>query len=443
MSENRRSLRIRFGTSATLGVLAAFLVLALTGCTKPLPAPAYPQGYTPVTQFNTDSWNYDLHHVSNFMYGQMWYFNFVDEANDISGVVSFGANVSTNPLISSQSNYTNAMAMLIQNPAAGAPFRVWSESYPLSVPGNFYGSPTFSEGPGVHELENPSGYIDVLDPADPEGDILANTYHIVGSVSANGKMISWDLTYERQAPGWIPWMDWPFPYVLDLFGPSWMTYHMNMSSAKVNGTFVTYDGAKLVTYDIVDAKGYHDGFYGEFLFTNLAWNWADYKQRDESGNVDFSVVVHKPSGPAYSCEGGWDECLPGNLMVYNEGTVYDFYRSEINIDFITWAHDEEFNADYATEEIITAENDGNYLCLHWNELPGRLEKALWDLPTPLPDNRTFEMISQFDGAFYQKSAGGECGECANACGAECPACGSLIKNIDGVGWSDYVSLPSE
>jgi len=445
MSKNNISLRIRFCIFAPLAVLAGLLLLVLTGCPPaPTPsAPPYPQGYTPVTQFNTDSWNYDLYHKSSFMYGQMWYFNFVDEANDISGVVSFGANVSENPLIADQSNSANAMAMIIPNPAVREPFRVWSEKYPLSVPGNFYGSPTFSEGPGVYEYQNPAGYIDVLDPADPEGDILANTYHTAGSVTENGKMIAWDLTYERLgAPGWIPWKDWPFPYVLDLFGPSWMTYHMNMSSAKVNGTFVIYDGEELVTYDIVDAKGYHDGFYAELLFTNIAWNWADYKQWDESGNLDFSVVLHKPSGPAYSCEGGWDDCVPGNLRVYNEGTVYDFYRPEINIDYVAWAHDPEFNADYPTEEIITAENDTEYLCLHWTELPGRLEKALWDLPDPMPDNTTFEMISQFDGAFYAKSGGGECGACALACGAECPACGTIVKDINGVGWSDYVSLPS-
>lgn len=442
MRAPRRSRTGSVGPVCGFLLILTVLWIGWAGCAPMPPAPPHPLGDTAPTQFNTDSYNYDLNHRSNFLYGQMWYFNFVNEVNDIAGVVSFGLAQGDNPLFADQANYSNAMAMVIPNPSVREPFRVWSEHFPLSVPGNFYGSPTFSEGPGVYELQNPAGFIDVLDPADPEGDFLADTYRTAGSVSENGKTISWDLKYERLgAPGWVPWENWPWPYVLGLFGPSWMTYHMHMSSARVNGTFVTDDGQERVEYDIVDAKGYHDGFYGECLFTDIWWNWLDYKQWDESGNLDLSVVLHKPSGPLYECQGGWTECTPGNLRVYSGGEVYDFYRPEIEIQFFGWTLDPEFHAEHPTEEIITAENDTHYLCLHWVGLPGRMEKALWDLPWPLQDNVTFEFISQFEGAFYQKTPGGDCSSCDGNCAQPCPSCGTLLKEINGIGWSDYVGRP--
>jgi hypothetical protein len=54
---------------------------------------------------------------------------------------------------------------------------------------------------------------------------------------------------------------------------------------------------------------------------------------------------------------------------------------------------------------------------------------------------TFEFISQFEGAFYEKAPGGDCSACDEDCSAPCPSCGTLLKEIDGIGWSDYVGRP--
>jgi hypothetical protein len=53
---------------------------------------------------------------------------------------------------------------------------------------------------------------------------------------------------------------------------SWLVY---MPGARVNGQ-VTVDGH---VYEM-DAPGYHDHNWGEWIFTDALWNWAQYAEPD-------------------------------------------------------------------------------------------------------------------------------------------------------------------
>src|SRR5512139_1130553 len=112
---------------------------------------------------------------------------------------------------------------------------------------------------------------------------------------------------------------------------------MQMENEVVNGTFHVRDGVNETTYELVNAKGYHDGFYSEFVFSIFEWNWIDFKQDN------LSVHLLYPYAPVYSCQDGWETCAPGNLrVVYNnslEEKEYNFYRRcDIDKNEITIAY---------------------------------------------------------------------------------------------------------
>lgn len=370
------------------------------------------------TQANTDAYNYYNYQdgVADFVYNQLWYFNFLDDrgtpevSDDLAGVAAYGLANPENLLTGG--GVANSFGMIIRQPSEGESFPVYSEQWDPSVPGNFSASTTFLPGPGP-ELENPGGTIDV---------ISEDHYHLVGRAVEGDREIRWDLDYERGlGVGWRPWVSWPVPYTMGIF-PAWIDYHMQMANAAVNGTFYVKDGTEEVTYTLTNAKGYHDGFYSEFVFSIFEWDWLDFKQDN------LSVHLLHPHAPLYSCEGGWETCTPGNLrVVYDDGAQvkeFNFYRGktsaekQIRINYDALAVDPRYPAvQYPTEETITAlDEDGNELILHWTLI--RYMIVYFDVPAPFYDTVTFEIIADFSGTFYEAAT-------------------ETTVPIAGTGWADW------
>jgi hypothetical protein len=367
-------------------------------------APPHPKvGFA--NQSNTDGLNYYNYKdgVGDFVYNQLWYFNFLDDngtsdtSDDIAGVAAYGL---ANPEdLFTGGALTNSFGMIIRESSLGESFPIFSEDYDPTVPGNFYASESFEPDEGF-ELENPGGSIDVISP---------DHYHIKGQVVKEDREIKWDLHYKRSiGQPWRPWVQWPVPKTMSII-PAWINYHMQMANAVVNGSFYVRDGENEVTYELVDSKGYHDGFYSEFVFSIFEWNWLDFKQDN------LSVHLLYPHSPVYSCKGGWETCTPGNLrVVYNDGgedKEFNFYRgcdldkNEISISYGEMAVDEEYpNVEYPTEAYITAiDEEGNILELQWTL--SRYMIVYFDVPDPFWDTVTFEIIADFSGSFYEASTG--------------------------------------
>ena len=377
----------------TLFICLVVMCIALAGC--PLPQePPYPDPGVPALYH--DAYHYTDYRdgVGDFVYIQLWNFSWLydnetplDASDDTYGVAAFGL---ANPehLMGSQ-GLTNALGLIIR-PGAQS-YTVNSPYYDPAVPGNFYASNTFAPGPG-NEMENPAGFIDVID---------ADTIHTAGEVTEGTVVISWDLTYTRiptLGGGWLPWVQWPLPYTLGLF-PAWMTYYVHMPNALVTGTFTVNDGVE-DTYELNGVKGYHDGFYGEAVFSDLEWDWLDYKQYSQSGYEDISVHMLHPHGPVYDCQGGWSPCTPGNLRVYYNGTEYNFTRKDddIVITYLDFSLDPEFSLQYPTEVNIHAwDAAGNDLDLTWTL--AHYMRVYYDVPDPFADNVTYEILADFDGTF--------------------------------------------
>ena len=380
-------------------------------------APSHPEVGI-ANQSNTDGFNYYNYKdgIGDFVYNQLWYFNFLDDKgtietqDDIAGVAAYGLANPENLLTGGA--ITNSFGMIIRDPSEGESFPIFSEDYDPTVPGNFYASKTFEPDEGF-ELENPGGTIDVLSP---------DHYHLTGQVIKEDREIKWDLNYKRSiGDPWRPWVVWPVPKTLG-FIPAWINYHMQMANAVVNGTFYVRDGTQEITYELVDAKGYHDGFYSEFVFSIFEWNWLDFKQDN------LSVHLLYPHAPVYSCQDGWETCTPGNLrVVYNDGIdekEYNFYRrcdldkNEISISYGNLAVDSRYpDVEYPTEAYINAiDEEGNMLTLNW--ILTRYMIVYFDVPDPFYDTVTFEIIADFSGIFYEASTG-------------------TYVPISGPGWSDW------
>lgn len=366
-------------------------------------------------QSNTDGYNYlsSKNGVGDFVYNQLWYFNFLDDrgtadnSDDIAGVAAYGLANPENK--ATGGGLTNAFGMIIRDPSVGASFPLFSDNYD---PSTFVASQTFEPEPGP-ELQNPGGTIDVITP---------DYYHITGQVIQQDREITWDLYYKRSLGGpWLPWVHWPVPKTLGLI-PAWITYHMQMANAVVNGTFTVRDGANQTTYTLNDVKGYHDGFYSEFVFSIFEWNWIDFKQ------TNLSVQLLYPHAPVYSCQDDWETCTPGNLRVVINTTgaqkEYNFYRgcdygkNQIDIKYGNLSIDPRYpDVKYPTQATVTAEDDdGNTLILQWSLL--RYMIVYFDVPDPFYDTVTFEIIADFTGTFHKADTG-------------------RTIPIAGTGWSDW------
>jgi hypothetical protein len=374
-----------------LGVMSAVLV----GC--PLPQePRYPDPGVPgLIHFGNHYEDYK-DGASDFVYIQLWNFSWIDHrgtpgdaSDDYYGVGAYGF---TNPdnLMASQGLATT-FGMIIR--PDGSDIQVNSEPYDPSVPGNFYASPTFAPAPGF-EMSNPAGQIDV---------ISADELHIFGDTTDGVNRFVWDLVYTRtpgMGEGWLPWQQWPFPDVLGLW-PSWLTYYEHMPCATVNGTFTVYEGTEApVTYTLVNAKGYADGFYGEQVYSDNLWDWVDYKQINEPGLENLSIHYLNLHGPSYECDGGWTTCEPGNLRVYHNGIEYNFtkHEGEITIEYLDYELDPDYGINYVKQErILASDAAGNVLDVIWTGK--QYKRVYYDVPNPFEDNLTYEILSDFEGTF--------------------------------------------
>ena len=399
---------MRVPRRVALGAAVAVLALGATACLPP--PPSHPTVGAPTVADDAYAYPGVKDGVGDFVYNQLWYFNFLDDrgdadpANDVLGVGAYGL---ANPDgLALQKGLTNAFGMIIRDPSEGASFNLFAPNVDPAVPGNFSASTTFAPGPGP-ELANPYGTIDV---------VSKDEYHVEGSVTQGPKTITWDLTYSRSSldlgNGWLPWVHWPMPPTLGLV-PGWIDYYMQMPNAWVDGTFVVDEGAGPVTYTLDHVKGYHDGFHSETVFSLFEWDWLDYKQ------ADLSVHLLHPHKPQYVCVGSGqvvNPCAPGNLRVFHDGAEYSFYRGQVDITYDATTHDPVYGVDYPTQETITATDvAGNHLDLHWTLV--RQLPVFYDVPAPFNDTVTYEIFATFSGTWT-------------------PAGGPAVP-ISGTGWCDW------
>lgn len=236
-------------------------------------------------------------------YTEWWYFNLYDVKDDIQAIMTYQV---ADPLNLTGQGVSD-MTVVVYD---GQTIIPESDLYPLSA---------FSASYSATDVTLGSNTILVTGP---------NRYLVQGS-SLDGRL-SWKLAYDRDTSSWFAGDH------IDVGPPSWeqMSWLLYMPRAKVSGILVI-DGR---TYNI-ECSGYHDHNWGEWNFSSVIWNWAQYSQPGLS--FDLGDFVGNPNGRA-------------SIDICGKRTV--FSASEYTLVHTKWAFDPVYNLPYPTQSVFTAEH---------------------------------------------------------------------------------------
>jgi hypothetical protein len=363
--------------------------------------PAFGKDTLPNLQARTDAFQYNSKTagVSSAAFVQSWSFSFLDFKNEIAGGLIAAVNNPDGRL--KLPSGTNTGAALIEKDRE---LFAWGKGWSPKKSREFHASSTFQPASGP-EFYNPGLSVDV---------ISENEYRIYGEslFPAENKKMRFDLSYRRfeeeLGSAWIPWENWPLERILGMYSSA-ITYYLHMPFAVVNGSVEVFDKIDSSrpdrTYNLKDAQGYHDGFYGKLLVTKYGWDWIDFKT-DE-------VAVHMiyTRSPSYSCK-TYSRCEPGDLriVVKSKGTTQEAFfskpRGELSLRYIETKKDtgKYSKLSHPTRVEVMAKNaKGEQLILNWERR--RVVRVAYDLKWPLPDAVAYSGLSDVNGEFI--SANGE------------------------------------
>jgi hypothetical protein len=344
-----------------LALLVALTMLRSHGIAMEIPPPV-PPTVSPVSptaleadvRLVDDGYHYqafaDGQHDSHYL--EWWYFNLFDAAQGLQAILTYAI---TDP--DNRSGHGVAQVVAVAYTAQGIVKAI-----------DGYAPDRFAASTVQADVQIDANAIQVLD---------ADTYRIVGA-SRDGRL-AWDLRYVRQGPSWfvtdreavgrLPWEQ-----------TSWLVY---MPAAQVTGQ-VTVDGH---LYPI-NAPGYHDHNWGEWIITEALWNWAQYAEP----GLAFAIgdVMRQPVGSA-------------TVEVHGERT--HFIKEQWHLSHLRWAFDAENRRWYPLQTLLHAEHETRRLLVHLQTI--ETQPLQGDLPWPLADLVVYEQTAHVEGELWEKTAEGQ------------------------------------
>jgi len=314
--------------------------------------------HTALPQANNVTLVDDSYHYSGWVNGQhdgsyieWWYFNFYDTQQNVQGIVTYF-------IVDPQNLTGHGLAQVAA--VAYTPNGVVREI-------DVYPANAFSASFKRADVQIGGNSIQVKDP---------NIYQLTGQ-SVNTRL-QWNIQYTRQMDPWFA-ADRMSVGTLSWESMDWLVY---MPRALVEGQFVI-DGH---VYSI-NASGYHDHNWGEWIFSNALWNWAQYSQPGLAFGVgDF---IGQPAGMA-------------SIEVDGQRTV--FSKAQYKLLHLQWAFDRENQKWYPSQTIFWAENESAVVVLTMRAI--NTEPLRGDLPFPLPDVIIYEQTASYDGLIWKKDSAG-------------------------------------
>jgi hypothetical protein len=207
----------------------------------------------------------------------------------------------------------------------------------------------------------------------------AGTYHVTGA-TLDGRL-AWDLEYapdpdSDSAP-------WPAFDRRQVGRYAWerMSWLIQMPRARVAGT-VTLDGQP----HAIDATGYHDHNWGEWIPTDALWNWAQLSTQRLS--LELGDFIGRPAGV---------------LALDLDGVRTVFTPDQYTLAHTRWAWDAANRLFYPVESLLTADNGALRLEVTLRALA--TEPLRGDLPAPLRDLIIYEQTARYDGRVWERAAG--------------------------------------
>ena len=229
--------------------------------------------------------------------------------------------------------------------------------------------------------------------------------YLINGASRDGRL-RWDLTYAPEAEPWPAFDSMPVGR-LAWEKMSWLVF---MPRARVTGT-LTIDGREYV----VDASGYHDHNWGEWIPTDALWNWAQFSS--PSAALEIGDFIGKPIGVV-------------SLDLDGERTV--FTRDQYSLVHTRWAWDAANRLLYPVESLLTADNGSLRLQVTLRAIDTAPLRG--DLPAPLKDLIIYEQTARYSGAVWSRAPVG-------AADANTAAAGEWRQRaiLAGTGFKEYTA----
>jgi hypothetical protein len=312
-------------------------------------APATAQGVTPADDgYHYAAWADGAHDAT---YTEWWYFNVVDSTRNVRAIFSY--------FVSNPDGLLGPARIQVVSVAYTGRGTVSAiDAYPAAA---------FSASPEQADVAIGPCTIEVLDP---------DTYRIAGA-SLDGRL-AWNLLYVREASSWFAAEGMPVGR-LDWERMSWLVY---MPRARVSGT-LTVDGQ---VYDL-DASGYHDHNWGEWIPTDALWSWAQYS------NSDLAFELGDFRGQATGL---------ASIDTAGERTV--FTKEQYAFTHTRWAFDRAERVWYPIESLLVADDGTRRLRVAITVVDTVPLRG--DLAFPLPDLIIFEQTARYEGWLWTRSPDG-------------------------------------
>jgi len=337
----------------------------LSGPAAASPAPADRAAFAgPAVNPADDAWHYrawaDGRHDAT--YTEWWYFNFADSRTGVRAIFSY--------FVSNPENILElAQVRMVAVAYTGQETVTAMDSYPAGA---------FSAGEGQADVtigdETAGAGIAGAATVRVAGD---GTYRIAGR-SLDGRL-AWDLTYSPEAAPWfaadrmqVGWLDWE--------RMSWLVF---MPRARVRGT-LTVDGSPVS----VNAPGYHDHNWGEWIPTDALWNWAQFSSPRLA--LEIGDFIGKPAGLV-------------SLDLGGERTI--FTHDQYELVHTRWGWDRVNHLFYPVASRLIADNGSRRIEVTLRALETAPLRG--DLPWPLRDLIIYEQTARYEGAVWEPLASGE------------------------------------
>ena len=313
-------------------------------------------------------WADGRHDVS---YTEWWYFNFDDPRTGVKAIFSYFV---TNPGDIAGLGQAQMVAV------AGTPDGGVSamDIYP---PADFSASAERADvsiGPGG---ANGAGTGEDLNTVRVAPDGAGPPVYVINGASRDGRL-RWDLAYTAEVAPWLAADPMPVGR-LAWEKMSWLVF---MPRARVIGS-MTVDGREYV----IDAPGYHDHNWGEWIPTDALWNWAQFSASGTgTGSVALEIgdFIGKPIGIV-------------NIDLDGERTV--FTRDQYTLVHTRWAWDSVNGLFYPVESLLTADNGLVRVQVTMRALETAPLRG--DLPAPLKDLIIYEQTARYDGVVWDRAPG--------------------------------------
>ena len=188
--------------------------------------------------------------------------------------------------------------------------------------------------------------------------------------------IQWNLTYTMDVGSWF---GIPAPVHVGHVPGDWMQWLCYMTGANVAGTITIGE----TTYNM-SGRGYHDHNWGEWLFDDPQWNWAQVSAPEENVSLVIGDVIAPPARSTMMA------------FKYNERTItFD----DIDLAYTGYGFDPITSKLYPDEYHVTGISDE--YSLNVTISVARNVPLVRTFPGALPDYVIFEQVSDYNITLFE------------------------------------------